>query len=176
MLRAVPRARRRAECAARADKARRGYPLAGPFAFRGPLDLLCRLVRSVGGIAARFFLASPCAFSCAGAGFGRAACAGRIRCTRPARLGTRRKARARARVRGAADPSASFGETFALKAALRAPPCDGYRRDCGVALCAGPCAFSKNLALRARSSSSLARSCGTCEAMEPIGHHLLARF
>ena len=34
--------------------------------------------------------------SCSGAGFGRAACAGRIRCTRPARLGTRRKARARA--------------------------------------------------------------------------------
>ena len=55
------------------------------------------------------FLASPCAFSCAGAGFGRAACGGRIRCTRPARLGTRRKARARARVRGPADPSASSG-------------------------------------------------------------------
>ena len=66
--------------------------------------------------------------SCSGAGFGRAACAGRIRCTRPARLGTRRKARARARVRGPADPSASSGEVFALWEFLCAPLCEGRRR------------------------------------------------
>ena len=81
------------------------------------------------------FLASPCAFSCAGAGFGRAACGGRIRCTRPARLGTRRKARACA---GSYGPFRVFGRGLRLVgvpvcAALRGAPESPQRgHSCGL--------------------------------------------
>ena len=75
--------------------------------------------------------------SCSGAGFGRAACAGRIRCTRPARLGTRRKARARA-CAGGCGPFRVFGRGLRLVgvpvcAALRGVPEGPQRgRSCGL--------------------------------------------
>ena len=129
-VRGMPRPR-----APHAPKARRGSSPCGPsrvlMGFGPPSPSREERWRDCSEV----FLASPCAFSCAGAGFGRAACGGRIRCTRPARLGTRRKARACA---GSYGPFRVFGRGLRLVgvpvcAALRGAPESPQRgHSCGL--------------------------------------------